>query len=479
MSQVAEGTAKRATGCGCGGGGKSCGCGGGSGGLATFDRPRYFAGQLLTEDELTSEQAYVLAKNRLHNRYLHGWGVVCGLELACGDCPGYVTVRPGYALDPFGNDVVVPAEQQFDLLAAVRACQNTRKRADCDPYAPPQPDPCDGVTEHWCVSLRYEEVQKRPTTALRTQRGNGNGCSCGCGSTKTETVPLGACEPTRVLETFRLGVVKQCEDECPLPVDALRRTFVGQVVTCVQHVAQRLGRLSRSDRQILLAAGFASEPVDASAQQRYEALCRYRQAVRDLLEDEALSTQCTRLKDFDRIEIPRPQGDESGPAYGQRAGAAFLALTALLVDQIRDCICFALMPPCPADPCDDRVILGCVEIRDGAIVEVCGWSGRRYAGSFPALAYWLSFGPALAWAICRLCCAGRARFSRRDGRLGLARLLDSVDPSGSLRRAAYTDDFAAPRRTMRRVGDLVDRLRHPDTWAAEFERLRGRSGDDD
>src|SRR5574340_614895 len=80
-------------------------------GIECLDRPRFFAGQLLNEADLNSAQAYVMAKNRLHNRYLHGPGVVCGLEVVCNDCDGYVTVKPGYAIDPCGNDIIVCQEK--------------------------------------------------------------------------------------------------------------------------------------------------------------------------------------------------------------------------------------------------------------------------------------------------------------------------------------------------------------------------------
>ena len=73
---------------------------------------RFFAGQLLTESELNTEQAYVIAKNRLHNRYLHGWGVVCGLEVVCA-CEGFVHVKSGYAIDPCGNDIIVCKDTDF------------------------------------------------------------------------------------------------------------------------------------------------------------------------------------------------------------------------------------------------------------------------------------------------------------------------------------------------------------------------------
>src|SRR4029079_11311027 len=61
------------------------------------------------------------AKNRLHNRYLFGQGVVCGFEVTCQPCGGgKVVVHPGYALDCCGNDVVLSCAQTLDVNALVR-----------------------------------------------------------------------------------------------------------------------------------------------------------------------------------------------------------------------------------------------------------------------------------------------------------------------------------------------------------------------
>jgi len=51
---------------------------------------------------------------RLHNKYLHGWGVVCGLQLACdGDLQ--VLVKSGYAIDCEGYDIWVRDPQHLRL----------------------------------------------------------------------------------------------------------------------------------------------------------------------------------------------------------------------------------------------------------------------------------------------------------------------------------------------------------------------------
>ena len=54
-----------------------CGCGGTSAFPAAFVRPRFFAGQLLTEDDLTLLTDYVAGKDRLHNRMVSGTGSAC------------------------------------------------------------------------------------------------------------------------------------------------------------------------------------------------------------------------------------------------------------------------------------------------------------------------------------------------------------------------------------------------------------------
>jgi len=115
-----------AGGCGCGQGGQQLGCGCGRAAAAgvardgAFARPVFFDGQLLTSDDLQALVAYTRGKDRLHNRYLVGSGVVCGLEVVCSRAaPGSVVVRSGYALDCCGNDIVVACDQQVDLMELV------------------------------------------------------------------------------------------------------------------------------------------------------------------------------------------------------------------------------------------------------------------------------------------------------------------------------------------------------------------------
>jgi hypothetical protein len=81
--------------------------------LTPPERGHYFFGQALGVDDFQAEQDYGLGKHRRHHRFLHGWGVVCGLGVT-GDAGGTVTVQPGLAVDPWGREVVVAAERTLD-----------------------------------------------------------------------------------------------------------------------------------------------------------------------------------------------------------------------------------------------------------------------------------------------------------------------------------------------------------------------------
>ena len=80
------------------------------------ERPHYFFGQVIGVDDLEQEQLYHREKARRHNRFLHGWGIVHGLEVHAGSHgTGKVTISPGYALDRNGEEIVVSRSVAVDL----------------------------------------------------------------------------------------------------------------------------------------------------------------------------------------------------------------------------------------------------------------------------------------------------------------------------------------------------------------------------
>lgn len=239
-------SSKSAGSCGCGGGGAAaaskCSCGGSgcSDGGSMFVRPRFFAGQLLTEEDLQALSAYVTAKGRLHNRYLFGEGVVCGLEVTCHPCGGgVVIVNPGYALDCCGNDLQLACAQELDINSMVRdlrrdmlggydcgdPCADSKIKAaragsgtrivpaevgqGTDRTAPP-PDP----TRRYCLYMRYCEEETDPVSPYTTDE------SCG----------FQTCEPSRVRESVRFEL--RCEEDDKHPVDLFSR-----VLGCIGDIA--------------------------------------------------------------------------------------------------------------------------------------------------------------------------------------------------------------------------------------------------
>src|SRR5262249_55744294 len=93
-------------------------CATGCGYIAT-ERNRYFTGKYMTARDFSGEQEYFLSRHRLHNRVLHGWGIVCGLRVVRHPDPGcahrWVVVRAGIALDCCGREVVLPRDTAFEL----------------------------------------------------------------------------------------------------------------------------------------------------------------------------------------------------------------------------------------------------------------------------------------------------------------------------------------------------------------------------
>jgi hypothetical protein len=73
----------------------------------SLKRLSYFAGQLLTAESFKLEQEYFREKQKLHNRSLHGFGIISGLKVSAQS--GQIVVEPGLALDCEGNELVVVA----------------------------------------------------------------------------------------------------------------------------------------------------------------------------------------------------------------------------------------------------------------------------------------------------------------------------------------------------------------------------------
>ncbi|MEQ9495388.1 MAG: hypothetical protein RIT81_00985 [Deltaproteobacteria bacterium] len=144
-------------------------------------RNNIWTGKLLLERDFVDEQRYFIQKNLRHNRYLHGWGAVCGLEVEphpereCRD--RFVEVRPGLAIDCCGHELLVEAPvRYFDFAAAFE-----RRWAEERPGQTP-------TSHRLQICLRYVECPTEPVPTL-------DDCADDDG-----------CAPNRILESTQLDV---------------------------------------------------------------------------------------------------------------------------------------------------------------------------------------------------------------------------------------------------------------------------------
>ena len=81
-------------------------------------RNRYFAGRLLGAEDFQLEQDYFRERLRRLNRALHGVGIVYGLQVSVGPDGGageQVVVQPGFAIDPYGEEIELRCEASANL----------------------------------------------------------------------------------------------------------------------------------------------------------------------------------------------------------------------------------------------------------------------------------------------------------------------------------------------------------------------------
>lgn len=169
--------------------------GGGCADLPELSRLRYFHGQPLGALDLRREQAYHRERARMHNRLLHGWGIVCGLEVLvapredpreCDDDPtlAEVVVLPGAAIDCRGDEVLVrhPRPVYLDRLLDKQDLETLREKP--------------GTVY---LTLCHAEVPIDPTRPML-----GTGCE-----------PVPDCEHARVLDTYRICATLERPDTGP------------------------------------------------------------------------------------------------------------------------------------------------------------------------------------------------------------------------------------------------------------------------
>jgi hypothetical protein len=405
------------------------------GGLKCLCRPRFFPGQLLTDDDLNRLEQYVVDKNRLHNRYLVGWGVACGLEVACNPCDQSAgTVRAGYALAPCGDDIVVCADQSVDICQLVQRCRPADPVVCDPPYGQPPAD-CKESVERWVLAICYDERPARGITALTgaSDRITSPGCrcggsgacgcggtgagGCGCAATTTTVKPAGArraassqCEPTQICEGYRFTAYK-----APVPQrglsDLSNNPAVGRIggdliiawlyanraqfgpllerVLCCVLKAMELRAALAEGRPVsgLNAVGSYQEYAEALQQFAAEFSlhhCSFVKTVRG---------QYDSAVEWSRSRLNRLLSDNERKDLVDRYGQ----LDTSWMQIASECFCSALLPPCPPSANSNCVPLAVVTLRNNAtgcqVIDICNWEERKLLITWPTILYWFSWLP--------------------------------------------------------------------------------------
>lgn len=175
-------------------------------------RPRYYARQVVTADDLNLEQQYFREKLRRHNRLLHGFGVVCGAEVVVSAKPWFVTVKSGYLLGPYGDEIVIASDIDFDVRVRC-ATPFTDPTDGSDPDCPQPPQPPPSSEMH--VAVRYQEKKDRMVRVPAT------GCSC----------DENGCEFSRWTDCYEICIIDHCPESHTNPPQ-FSQLFQGHAPDC-------------------------------------------------------------------------------------------------------------------------------------------------------------------------------------------------------------------------------------------------------
>jgi len=359
------------------------------GGLQCLCRPRFFAGQLLTEEDLNRLEYYIIEKNKLHNRYLQGWGVVTGLEVVCNPCSGFVTVKPGYALSPYGEDIVVYKDESIPVCKLIKSCKDQeRQQVACEqPYfVTGNEGSKDDTPEEWILAIRYEEKPSRGITALRGGSSSSSStCGCGCNEQTNGTPKNGQrssqksvppqCEPTvmcegYVFEVFKNGSAQSAKVPSTWLAHAIE-IYEGLVIDYIRRIPQ-------------------PPPPSASNLQWYTWGCSFKAGLQDFVKAHEIYN-CQLDQIVANIPVPPLNND---PNYGPYLykGAWLVVLWLVRIYQTYSLISAWLNPR--SEPTYGPLVpLATITVsKDNCqSIQICNLDTREFATTVPSLLYWLSF----------------------------------------------------------------------------------------
>lgn len=142
-----------------------------------YERQRYFEGKYMSSRDFRDEQHYFLSRRRVHNRLLHGWGVICGLSVSGldrDDCRDrWIRIGPGAAIDCYGRELILEEELCLELPDRERVEEWTRRGLERQlgvdlayfperrPPDAPYPRPRYEAVESEAVEEGYESAEEQ------------------------------------------------------------------------------------------------------------------------------------------------------------------------------------------------------------------------------------------------------------------------------------------------------------------------------
>lgn len=114
--------------------------------IPCFERNNYFYGKRMTARDFQDEQCYFNEKRWLINRTVHGWGVVCGLDVVTPtNDETKVEVTEGLAIDCCGREILVCGDAEDRYVSLI-----------------PEDHECDqqNEDERIAICLEYDECKR-------------------------------------------------------------------------------------------------------------------------------------------------------------------------------------------------------------------------------------------------------------------------------------------------------------------------------
>ena len=377
--------------------------------LVCFDRPNYFCGHLLTDADLTLQQKYVLEKNKLYHRTLDGFGVVCGLKLACDcDCKGNILIHDGFAIDDCGNDLVVCETTRFDVIARLKGKNLLVVDPEEDDCEPRRREPRCEIKQCFYVTICYEETESEYETPFQS--------SCIAGPKQ--------CLPTRIHEGVRFDVT----DKLP-PKHSYLEGLEKRIRECFEvNCDSPIGVIIKENVQELLEIFGTGGENKEFRQDPCDLFCRLRAYFLNHLKVKPDRYNCNLFEEVSSLTCPvrcwdendgRKEALERMQYFREELRKVFAELLYCMQRYQYDCVFGDLIFEC-SQPCEAHcLVLGTVEVLNGKLIRVCN-TPRQYlwapANLLQVLMFEIMTGKAAAgWQIAgererAHCCPDYSRF---------------------------------------------------------------------